>query len=178
MNQEQTAIQRLKQGDISGLEVLVKLYQVKAVYLADLIVRDVDLAQDIVQTAFLRAYEHINQFNSSRPFGPWFLKIVTNDSLKSIQKNKWIVRLDDLQPDILTNFELELDFALEKEELHRCVWEALGKISAPQRAAIVMYYYLGYSSKDLAEKIDVPHATIRWRLRYAINRLRDLLSFY
>lgn len=178
MDQEQVAIQKLKQGDISGLETLVNLYQVRAIRVADLIVRDTDLAQDIVQTAFIRAYERIYQFDSNRSFGPWFLKSVVNDSLKSLQKKRWIVRLDDLKTDTLTKFELELDFALEKAELQKFIWEALGKLSASQRASIVMYYYLGYSSKELAEKIDVPHATIRWRLHYAINRLRDLLSSY
>lgn len=68
--EESEAITRLKRGDISGLEMLVKRYQVQALEAAYLITRDYHMAEDIVQSAFLRAYERIGQFDSDRPFGP------------------------------------------------------------------------------------------------------------
>ncbi|MBE3119263.1 MAG: RNA polymerase subunit sigma-24, partial [Candidatus Atribacteria bacterium] len=61
---ESEAIARLKEGDISGLETLVKVHQLKAVRTAYLIVRDYFLAEDVVEDAFLRAYERINQFDT------------------------------------------------------------------------------------------------------------------
>jgi DNA-directed RNA polymerase specialized sigma24 family protein len=72
--QEQEAIIRLKQGDISGLEILVQKYQIQAVRAAYLITRDSALAEDIVQTAFIRASELIDQFDVGRPFASWFLR--------------------------------------------------------------------------------------------------------
>jgi RNA polymerase sigma-70 factor, ECF subfamily len=55
--EESQAIARLKRGDIGGLEVLVRKYQAQATRTAFLIVRDRALAEDIVQAAFVRAYE-------------------------------------------------------------------------------------------------------------------------
>ena len=63
--EEQQAISRLKQGDLGGLEILVRHYQVKAVYAAYLIVRDLKLAEDIVQSAFLQAAQKIHQFDET-----------------------------------------------------------------------------------------------------------------
>jgi RNA polymerase sigma-70 factor (ECF subfamily) len=80
--EERGAIERLKRGEIGGLEVLVRRHYTRAVRAADLILRDTALAEDIVQGAFIRAYERIDQFDESRPFGPWFMKIVVNDSVK------------------------------------------------------------------------------------------------
>lgn len=80
---EPDAIHRLKRGDIDGLEVLVRRYQLQAVRAASLIVRDPSLAQDVVQTAFVRAYERIGSFDARRPFGPWFLKLVVNDAIRA-----------------------------------------------------------------------------------------------
>ncbi|MEJ2353507.1 MAG: sigma factor [Anaerolineales bacterium] len=74
------AIQQLKQGNPAGLEALVKKYQVQAVRAAFLVVWNHELAEDIVQTAFLRVYERIQQFDPQRPFGPWFFKIVVNET--------------------------------------------------------------------------------------------------
>src|SRR5436190_20885557 len=94
---EQEAITRLKAGDISGLERLVKLYQVQAVRAAYLIMRDRAAAEDVVQTAFLRAYERIGQFDATRPFGPWFLRGVVNDAVKAAARGARQVSLDGLR---------------------------------------------------------------------------------
>ena len=83
---EQKAIQRLKDGDIGGLEFLVNRYQVKAVHTAYLITRDLGLAEDIVQDVFLKAYHAIRGFQASRPFEPWFLRSVVNASIRHMQK--------------------------------------------------------------------------------------------
>lgn len=64
---ERRAIARLKQGDIGGLEELVKSHQTRAMRAAYLIVRDRALAEDVVQDAFVRAYEKIAHFDESRP---------------------------------------------------------------------------------------------------------------
>ena len=60
---EQIAISRIKQGDLSGLESLVKRYQVRAVHAAYLILYDRALADATAQTAFLKVVERIHQFD-------------------------------------------------------------------------------------------------------------------
>jgi RNA polymerase sigma-70 factor (ECF subfamily) len=70
---ERGAIERLQNGDVSGLELLVRRYQVRAVRTAYLVTRDQSLAEDVVQAAFVKAYERIGQFEARRSFGPWFL---------------------------------------------------------------------------------------------------------
>jgi len=67
---EKQAIALLKCGDPAGLEELVKLYQLRAVRAAALITGDRALAEDIVQSAFIRTADRIGQFDSQRPFGP------------------------------------------------------------------------------------------------------------
>src|SRR5438046_5099592 len=78
---EREAIDKLRRGDISGLETLVRQHYVQAVRVAYLITQDTALAEDIVQSAFLRVYERIDQFDVGRPFAPWFLRSVVNDAL-------------------------------------------------------------------------------------------------
>ena len=68
--EEAEAIARLKQGDVGGLEALVHGHQVQAVRTAYLITRDRALAEDIVQAAFVRAHERIEQFDTGRSLVP------------------------------------------------------------------------------------------------------------
>ena len=81
--EERGAVERLKRGDIGGLEVLVGLHQVRAVRAAYLILRDRSSAEDVVQGAFLRACEKIGSFGEGGPFGPWFTKVVVNDAINA-----------------------------------------------------------------------------------------------
>lgn len=181
MNERQ-AVARLKRGDISGLELLVRLYQVRAVRAAYLIVRDRPLAEDIVQAAFVRAYERIHQFDSARSFGPWFLRSVVNDAIKSAGRRERLVPLESMMDDRDdTSGYLPADPGLGPEELveqaesREAIWAALGGLSPAQRAVIVQRYFLDLSEAEMAEELDCPTGTVKWRLHAARTRLRTLL---
>jgi RNA polymerase sigma-70 factor (ECF subfamily) len=84
---EKQAIQRLKNGDISGLEFLVACHQMKAVRTVYLITRDLGLAEDIVQDCFINVFHAARGFDATRPFEPWFVRSVVNAAVKAIQKS-------------------------------------------------------------------------------------------
>lgn len=74
---DQTAISRLKQGDLTGLDILVNRYQVRAVHAAYLVVYDRALAEDGSQTAFLKAVERIHQFDDRSRQGSFAYQAVS-----------------------------------------------------------------------------------------------------
>jgi RNA polymerase sigma-70 factor (ECF subfamily) len=180
--EEEDAIARLKLGKVGGLEVLVRRYQGQAVRAAYLVTRDRALAEDIAQAAFVRAYERIGQFDPARPFGPWFLRSVVNDAVKTASRRKCQVSLEDLTEaeDMLA--ELLVDpgpgpaALAEAAETRRAVWDALGRLPPPQRAAIVLRYYLGLSEAKMAATLTCPPGTVKSRLHAALQRLRVLLK--
>ena len=180
--EEQEAIARLKRGDIGGLEALVHKYQVQAVRTAYLITRDRALAEDIVQAAFLRAYERIGQFDTGRPFGPWFLRSVVNDAVKAAARRERLVPLEvsaeggqTSLADLLADPNPGPADMAEAAEVRQAVWTALGKLPPVQRAAIVLRYYLGLSEAEMAGELACPPGTVKWRLHAARKRLRRLL---
>jgi RNA polymerase sigma-70 factor (ECF subfamily) len=180
--EEQEAIARLKRGDIGGLEALVRKYQVQAVRAAYLITRDRALAEDIVQAAFLRAYERIGQFDTGRSFGPWFLRSVVNDAVKAAARRERQVSLEAGSEgegaslaDLLADPDPGPDDLTEAAELRQTVWAALGRLPPAQRAAIVLRYYLGLSEAEMADELACPPGTVKWRLHAARKRLRTLL---
>jgi RNA polymerase sigma-70 factor (ECF subfamily) len=143
---ERRAIERLKDGDIGGLEALVRKHQVRAVRAAYLIVRDRGLAEDVVQGAFVRAYERIGGFDEKRPFGPWFIKVVVNDAIKAASRRERTVSLEvggaDEALDRLADPYRDPHELAEAAEVRRRVWRALEELSPAQRAVIVQRYYL------------------------------------
>jgi RNA polymerase sigma-70 factor (ECF subfamily) len=180
---EREAITCLKRGDIGGLESLVGLYQVRAVRTAYLITQDRALAEDVAQAAFLRVYQHIDQFDPSRPFAPWFLRSVVNASIQAAKRRERQTSLDvpvaesDLTlADLLPDSSATLDERLEASELQEAVREALKKLSPEQRAAVVQRYYLDLSEAEMADEMNVPPGTVKWRLFTARKQLRVLLG--
>jgi RNA polymerase sigma-70 factor, ECF subfamily len=173
---ERRAIERLKGGDPGGLEGLVKAHQVRAVRAAYLICRDRPLAEDVVQGAFVKAYEKIETFDGRRPFGPWFTRMVVNDAIKAASRRERTTRHEGGSPDALLEdpgtgpHEL-----LEEAEERRRVWAALAKLPPAQRAAVVQRYYLGMSEAEMAGGGGSPPGTIKWRLHAARRRLSKLL---
>jgi len=176
--EEREHIARLRRGDLGGLEGLVRAHQVQAVRVAYLICRDRPLAEDIVQSAFVRAYERIGQFDPRRPFGPWFLRSVANDALKAAAQRERSVSLDT---DTSSGFALTVsnnpspDDLLLTGETHEAIMAALEKLTPRQRAAIVLRYYLDLSEAEMADQLGCPPGTVKRRLFDARQRLRHLL---
>lgn len=181
---ELQAIARLRQGDIGGLEVLVLRYQLEAVRTAYLICYDCVLAEDIAQATFLRVYERITQFDTSRPFGPWFLRIVVNNTLQAMRQQARTTSIDDerLQDhdgnvgEWLAGFVPSLEDKLDQLDTNEALAAALTQLPPDQRAAVVLHYYLGLSMEEISERLDCTSGTARWRVHRGRQRLRRILE--
>jgi RNA polymerase sigma-70 factor (ECF subfamily) len=177
------AIARLKVGDISGLQTLVEMYQVEAVQVACLIIGDRTEAEDIVQTAFLRVFEKITNFDQTRPFRPWFLRMVVNDTLKAAVHQRGWVSLDDevgswAVLERLDTTTREPEDIVQRKELVEEMQLALDRLSPTQRAAVVLHYFLDLDTAETAKQLNCAPGTLRWHLSAARERLRTLLALF
>jgi RNA polymerase sigma-70 factor, ECF subfamily len=179
---DRIAISRLRQGDLAGLEALVNRYQARAVHAAYLILYDRAVAEDVVQTAFVRVAERIYQFDEARPFAPWFFRIVVNDALKLAKNQKHNLSLEEHinEPTAqlaqwLTDSTPLPEQLLEQKETYQHILRAIQSLPPEQRAVIVMRYFLDMSEADMSEKADRALSTIKWWLRDARKRLHHLM---
>lgn len=181
--EEKTAISLLKQGNLQGLETLVVKYQVQAVQAAQLILRDRGQAEEVAQTTFLRLPEIIHRFDETRPFKPWFMRIIVNDALKTIRSEKRLVEFPSEEDEdtrqmvawLVDGADLPEEQVINGET-RQSVRNALKILSPEQRAVIVMRYFLEMPGDEMAEQLERPLTTIKWWLRSAKQRLRNLLQ--
>lgn len=177
---EKQAIQRLKNGDISGLEFLVAHHQVKAVRTAYLITRDSGLAEDIVQDSFIQAFHAMRGFDETRPFEPWFLRSVVNASVKVMQRLARQVQVGDeadesLFAELVARVE-SVEEQVESIEIRNRIWDTMQTLSPRQRAVIVQRYFLDMSEKEMAQEAGSSTGTVKWLLNAARERMRSLLE--
>jgi RNA polymerase sigma-70 factor (ECF subfamily) len=172
------AIMRLKEGDLSGLEDLVRRYQDKAIRVVFLIVQDEPLAEDIVTDTFLHIADHIGSFNSENPFEPYLMRSLVNSALNATRHLKLNgdseadqARLEQLLSDAPSPEEF-----VEDAEFRRQVQQALRALAPRQRAVIVQRYYLQMSEQEMAQAASSPPGTIKWLLHKARRSLFTLLE--
>lgn len=177
--EEQGAIERLKRGDIEGLEPLARGHYARCVRAAYLILRDREAAEDVVQGAFARLPDRIRTFDEARPFGPWFSKVVVNDAVKVASRRERAGSFYEGDAQELISRVADPGTGpqeiSEQAETRRRVWRALEQLPPAQRAVIVQRYYLGMSEAEMAGRAASPPGTIKSRLNTARKSLSKLL---
>jgi RNA polymerase sigma-70 factor (ECF subfamily) len=124
-----------------------------------------DMADDIAQDAFERAFAALPRFDRRRPFAPWLHRIVVNRSLDLLRSERRLVRLD---ADERIEGEWR-DAAAEDRGLLR----AVSGLTPQRRVVIVLRYGLGYPPGEIAAMLDLPVGTVHSRLARALDDLRN-----
>ncbi len=156
----------------------------QATQAAQLILRDRLLSEEVVQTAFVRIVERIQQFDDGRSFAPWFLRIIVNDSIKLAQKQQRYIPFDD-EPDQeavrlaswLVDPQPQPEELIEIKESRQVMRSALNFLNPEQRAVVVMRYFFNMSETEMSTEMERPPSTVKWWLRTARKRLKKLLRF-
>jgi len=170
-NIHQDLIDGCKLGDQKAQFQIYKLYY-KAMYNTSLrIVNNPMEAEDIMQEAFLSAFEKIDAYSGTVSFGAWLKKIVVNKSLDALSKRKEIFENIDSYIEIKDESDNE---ATEREELDIKVEEIKQAIDAlPDGYRVILSLYLleGYDHDEIAEIMSITSSSSRSQLSRAKQKL-------
>lgn len=158
-------INKIRSGNKEAFKFIVEKYMKLAYSVAYSIVGSREEALDISQEAFIRVYRNLKKFDVSKPFLPWFIKILKNIAIDRIRKEK--VRLIPLE--VVENKGVSAEIKLELER-------ALANLNEEERQIIFLRHFDGYSYKEIAEILDIPIGTVMSRLFYARKKLKKMLE--
>lgn len=172
MNEDIT-IRKILHGDIDAYEHLVVRYHVGLIIHCERLVSDRDVAEDIAQEAFIKAFNSLGDYDSAKSrFSTWLYKIATNkaiDHLRVAKRKLPVEDIDTLADTAAPNYELE--------ETKREVRDAVANLHPPTyRHVIKAYYWQGKSYAEIAESLNIPINTVRTWLRRAKQQLRSDMS--
>jgi RNA polymerase sigma-70 factor (ECF subfamily) len=135
--------------------------------LAFALVRDPDLADDISHDAWLAARERIPD---DRPLRPWLSRVVLNVvRMRSRTDSRRTLRELAVPPAAATPTAAEL---VDRVEIQRVLVEAVLALAEPYRSTVLLHYFEGLSSAEIARRTGVPNGTVRRRLKEALDELR------
>ena len=170
---------RLKRREPAAMSELYDRYGKLAYSLIYRIVRDVGVAEDLVQETFLRVWNRAQGFDAERgALGPWLLAVARNRAIDYVRSAggkmaKGALELEYAErPALFINFEADV---LSQDRARR-VRGALEKLNENQRHVIELAYFEGLSQSEMAARMGQPLGTVKTWVRTALKNLREDLG--
>jgi RNA polymerase sigma-70 factor, ECF subfamily len=169
---------RAQGGDLSAFEEVVRRYQRRVYGVAFRVVRRHDVADDVVQEAFLRGHRALGSFDVTRPFGPWICRIAANLAVNHVRSPE--AREEELPEDLGERPAAGADplGGVLEREAREVLEEAMGGLPPEQRAVFVLRAVEEMSYKEIADALSLSMGTVMSRLFRARARLADALGPY
>lgn len=163
-----------RHGDQRAFAELVRRYRDRHVRFVARMLGDADEAEDVLQSAFVRAFRHIGRCDEPARFGAWLHRIVVNEcrsfAARRGQRESRLVR------DPLVLEQLEASAVEDDHGLRARVWQALAALPVEQREAFVMKHVEDLEYEEMAEVTGVGVSALKMRVKRAIERLRGQLE--
>ncbi|MCU0462855.1 MAG: sigma-70 family RNA polymerase sigma factor [Bacteroidales bacterium] len=170
-NLHQDILDACKEGDQKAQFQIYKLYY-KAMYNTSLrIVSDTMEAEDVMQEAFLSAFEKIDTYSGTVSFGAWLKKIVINRSLDVLGKRKAVFEDIESHNGIRDDSSEERARSEEIDAKVEEVKEAIERLPDGYRVILSLYLLEGYDHDEIAEILKISSSTSRSQLSRAKQRL-------
>jgi len=177
---DEEVVDRVLAGDVALYEIIMRRYNQRLYRVARSIVRDDHEAEDVMQDAYVRAYQHLSQFARRAPFSTWLTRIAVHEALARVrQRNR-------MQP--MEESEHEGEFVMEfaesspgpeqlasKAELGHLLEEALMSLPDQFRSVIVLRDVEEMSTAETAAALDLSEENVKVRLHRGRALLRGWL---
>lgn len=179
-NTDQEIIKRVLHGETHAFGFLVERYQSYVYTIVYRMVKTRELAEEVSQDTFLKAFESLQSFRGASKFSSWLYSIAYRKALDQLRKNKKHQTLDvveDISEGEMGHIETALTL-LEAKERTAKIKECLMQLKEDEAALITWYYYEELSIKEIAKITTLTSDTIKIRLYRSRKKLFTLLSQY
>lgn len=174
---DEQLIVKLQAGDLDALGALYERYKTTVYRTALAITHDPVSAEDILQDCFLRLHKYAHSVDSSLPLRPWLYRVTTNLAYNWEKRKKhWSISLDDVLDWLVSSRRSSPEWRAEMSDIQSQVMDAVRSLSANQRIVIVLHYLNSLDLKEIAAILDCPVGTVKSRLHYGRENLRQKLA--
>lgn len=182
---EITLVAQSREGDAEAYGQLVRRYQGKIFRLAQHITQNREDAEDVLQETFLKAYEHLDQFQGNSKFYTWIVRIAVNQALMKLRrrKNDKSVSMDDAIDTGEDTIVREIaawdenpEERLSREEIGGILDSAVESLETPYRSVFVLRDIEELSTEETAEALGLSVPAVKSRLLRARLQLREKLT--
>jgi RNA polymerase sigma-70 factor (ECF subfamily) len=177
LSTDRELILQLQEGSLKALGELYDRHQHMVYRTALAVTGDPASAADLLQDVFLRMYRFADRVDPERPLEPWLYRATTNLTYTYIKRHKRLLRpLEDMAEWLSGNKKHTPSHIAEKDETWDDIQKAISRLPLTQRMVVVLYYINDLSLQEISEILDVPVGTVKSRLYYSRQVLKQHLE--
>ena len=171
-------VKKSQLGDKSAFEELVKRHQDLVFSLSFKLTGKRELANDVAQEAFIRAWKAIEKFRGDSTFGTWIYRITVNTAwtLRKKAKKHYSLNIEDTQEPVVIDEKKDPELVAINSDLSVVLRKALNQIPLEQRIIVELKNIEGRSHKEIADYLDISVTAAKVRLHRAHQKLRNILE--
>ena len=171
-------VKKSQLGDKSAFEELVKRHQELVFSLSFKLTGNRELANDVAQEAFIRAWKAIGKFRGDSTFGTWIYRITVNTAwtLRKKAKKHYSLNIEDTQEPVVVDEKKDPELVAINSDLSLILRKALNQIPLEQRIIVELKNIEGRSHKEIADYLDISVTAAKVRLHRAHQKLRNILE--
>jgi RNA polymerase sigma-70 factor (ECF subfamily) len=171
-------VKKSQLGDKSAFEELVKRHQDLVFSLSFKLTGNRELANDVAQEAFIRAWKAIEKFRGDSTFGTWIYRLTVNTAwtLRKKAKKHYSLNIEDTQEPVVIDEKKDPELVAINSDLSVVLRKALNQIPLEQRIIVELKNIEGRSHKEIADYLDISVTAAKVRLHRAHQKLRNILE--
>ena len=172
---DEVLISRIAQGDRLAMQVLYGRHHVRVFRFGLRLVRDEQIAEDLISEVFLDVWRQAGKFEGRSAVSTWLLAITRFKALSALRRRK-DGELDDEAANAIEDTSDDPEVTVTKKDTGDALRKCLTALSAEHREIIDLVYYHEKSVEEVAEIVGIPENTVKTRLFYARKKLAELLK--
>jgi RNA polymerase sigma-70 factor (ECF subfamily) len=168
---DEKLVEAVRSQDQELYREVVMRYQKKLLRYATYLVGDTHKAEDVVQVGFIKAFQNLQGFDTSKKFSSWIYRIIHNESLNAIKKNQAEINLEEGHWQVIES-SVDIEAEYDKKEVSELIKKSLNKLPSDYKAPLTLYYLEDRSYEEISDILRMPIGTVGTR----INRGKAMLK--
>lgn len=177
-------IEEILNGNKNAYELIMRKYNQRLFRISRSYIKDNDEVQDILQTSYIKAYENLRQFENRSEFSTWLTRIVINETLASLNRNKKITYYNSNEEEenkiqTLASYDLNPEEETSNNELKEALEKVIDNLPLKYRTVFVMREIEKMSIAETSVCLNLTEGNVKVRLNRAKEILRkNLIDVY
>jgi RNA polymerase sigma factor (sigma-70 family) len=177
LHSDEELIKRIINGESHLYENIIRKYNQRMYRICMSIIKDSNEAEEIMQIAYIKAYENLRNFHFRSGFSTWLIRILINESLKQKQQRQKIRNLDGLEIKETSNSTSPIQIIMNKE-LQNILDQVLNQLPEKYRLVFIMREIENMSIFETMDSLNISESNVKVRLNRAKEMLRNSLTTY
>ncbi|KIA90125.1 RNA polymerase sigma factor [Kaistella jeonii] len=158
-----------------GVRSMMDAYQSRLYWHIRRLIVDHDLAQDVLQDTFIKAYQNFHQFKQDSQLYTWLYRIATNEALQQLNKMKKMQKSDEGSEYHLQNLVAE-NVTADADEIQILLQKAIQSLPEKQKLVFTLRYYEDLPYEEISKIVDMSVGTLKTNYHYAKQKVEDYIK--